>query len=147
MDSNTLHSIAYSSDDFLSDVSGVPGDLASLYPRDELETPLEWEVIELPEVGPQGLVLIRSSKTQQYLSLESNPGHHSPNDKVILDENRQQRWVLQETEKEGQYFIQLPQEDDGGVDLVMDAIWADDQLTVALQPKKDQEQTWTIQDK
>ncbi|KAF9985910.1 hypothetical protein BGZ75_002408 [Mortierella antarctica] len=146
--SNALYSIGYSSDDFLSGATGNSGDPASVSPKDDLQTTQEWELMDLPvpAPGPNRLVFIRNRNTQRYLSLQSPKGHPSPNDQVILVQDGQQLWELNETDQPGQFFIQVPQQQDnsGGVELIMDVLWVEDRLTVALQPKKDQDQTWTV---
>ncbi|CAO3565226.1 unnamed protein product [Mortierella alpina] len=146
------YSIGYSSDDFLSGANSRSGDPASLAPKDELDTSQEWEIIDQPRSGHNNkrLVFIRNIKSQNYLALKKQPGAPAlPNDEVILNSDDQQIWELNDADEQGQYFIQLPQQDgNGGAEddneLVMDALWVDDRLTVALQPKKGRDQTWSV---
>ncbi|KAF9574721.1 hypothetical protein EC968_005726 [Mortierella alpina] len=134
--SNALYTIGYSSDDFLTDTLGQPGAPASVCARDDLDTIQEWEVILQP--GAEDLAFLRNSKTGQFLSI-------SHDDKVILGSNELQRcWFLTATDQPDQYFIKPLQTDEDSTELVLDTLWVEDQLTVALQPKKDLTQTWIV---
>ncbi|KAF9967907.1 hypothetical protein BGZ70_007772 [Mortierella alpina] len=119
-----LYSIGYSSDDFLSGAKAKSGDPVSIVPKDDLTTTQEWEITDQPASGHNNkrLVIIRHIKSQHYLAVKKQRDTQaSPKDQVILT---------------------LDADDDN--ELVMDALWVEDRLTAALQPKKGQTQTWSV---